>query len=687
MLKYEELYLNAKRKYLKLRGGVDDNNNSEINNNNNDNTEMFAQLNIFKSQKFFTIDEFNKLCDILKKTNVPFEDLYFGVPDVSMFKLSSFGVNKYDLSKIEFKKPTDYFRKPVLFLEDPEPDDIKQGYLGDCYLMAALCAMATTPNVIRDLFIDRSDVGVYGIKFYVDGKQRIIVINDLLPTYKWKLISAQSIPNRNLWVIMLEKAYAKLHNFYGAINGGIAGNSFNILTGAPTDYFINDPNKGGMISLIERNLKSGHYIECTFKDQTYNLFDQHAYAILNIVRLKYKNSSSEQILIQIKNPHRTEDWFGEWSGKLNKYFELTPEMKKSMQVEINQTIRDIIYNNINDIPNINSNDLDTAQLDIGYSAIESSNQDINNKGYDYYDYLNINDHNLDVNDLNIGLLQNIQNVNNENGIMKPNKKRIKIKINDKMKNKINDAIAKIKETYMEIMRDKAITNIKNIRRDLHIRDNILDSDIKKRIDGYLNRVDPNDWNKKSEHYINSSVNPELQRIFKGGNGDNKTDNINLQYGVDYGKSGIFFMSESDFLQNCKLVDVCYYHKNYVISTITSNYLTFTVGEKRKERLQITIQHPGFYYIYFRIQNPLINDTSGYILKDDYKTYTASYALELRDEQNYLLRESSYEVIAMTMEPGIYTINLSANRPKNFVNNDFPNETILLHIYGENIVNI
>lgn len=41
-----------------------------------------------------------------------------------------------------------------IFDNDPTPSDIKQGGLGDCYLLSAISALAEDPVRIKKLFLD-----------------------------------------------------------------------------------------------------------------------------------------------------------------------------------------------------------------------------------------------------------------------------------------------------------------------------------------------------------------------------------------------------------------------------------------------------------------------------------------------------------------------------------------------------
>ena len=118
---------------------------------------------------------------------------------------------------------------------DVQPSDIKQGLLGDCYLMAACASIALLPPeyLVHDLIIDCSDVGLFGVKFYFAGRWMSVAIDDRFPC----IISggvvrpcfAQPSSDGALWTCIIEKAFAKLMGSFEALIGGEAVDAQNYL--------------------------------------------------------------------------------------------------------------------------------------------------------------------------------------------------------------------------------------------------------------------------------------------------------------------------------------------------------------------------------------------------------------------------------------------------------------------------
>ena len=61
----------------------------------------------------------------------------------------------------------DIFDKPVFLHEGPTASDVRQGFNGDCWFLAALCTLCNKKDLIERVCVARDeDVGVYGFVFH-----------------------------------------------------------------------------------------------------------------------------------------------------------------------------------------------------------------------------------------------------------------------------------------------------------------------------------------------------------------------------------------------------------------------------------------------------------------------------------------------------------------------------------------
>lgn len=61
--------------------------------------------------------------------------------------------NVSEWSDVRWAKLSDKIKNQVVFYHKPDPRDIRQGYLGDCYFLAGLAALAEKPDRIFNLFL------------------------------------------------------------------------------------------------------------------------------------------------------------------------------------------------------------------------------------------------------------------------------------------------------------------------------------------------------------------------------------------------------------------------------------------------------------------------------------------------------------------------------------------------------
>lgn len=115
-----------------------------------------------------------------------------------------------------------FSNRPLFASSGPNPDDINQGYLGDCYYLAGLAAIADdSPQTLRNFIVDFDD-GTYGVRL---GNKFYRVDNDL-PVHNQSSTSpayAGFGAEGSLWVAVAEKAFAHYRygsNSYASIEGG-----------------------------------------------------------------------------------------------------------------------------------------------------------------------------------------------------------------------------------------------------------------------------------------------------------------------------------------------------------------------------------------------------------------------------------------------------------------------------------
>ena len=114
--------------------------------------------------------------------------------------------------------------------------------------MCALASLAERPKLVENLFITptKNADGVYRIKFCKNGEWVEVTVDDYIPCGPFKGPLFSRAHGNELWVLLIEKAYAKLHGSYCSLRGGHANEGMMDLTGCPSTIynFKNDKVKG-----------------------------------------------------------------------------------------------------------------------------------------------------------------------------------------------------------------------------------------------------------------------------------------------------------------------------------------------------------------------------------------------------------------------------------------------------------
>jgi calpain-15 len=277
--------------------------------------------------------------------------------------------------EIEWQRAVTYFESKLtaeqskegvrvkLFEDGVEPKDVAQGGLGDCWLISALACMSEHEGLLRTIFKTQefNERGKYSVRLY-DGRAKkwtVVTVDDNLPLLKGStsLLFAQP-KGQELWVVLIEKAFAKFCGNYVSLDGGNEIWAFEALTGDPVHCLLRKPEgwirhdlahmEGAIRKIGLRKVEKEVYTDDeTFgllrtyikqkalltasiasdgeqKDKDTGLVAGHAYSILDAKRF------DKVSLLKLRNPWGSFEWKGAWSDNAPEW-DKNPKIKKLCQ--------------------------------------------------------------------------------------------------------------------------------------------------------------------------------------------------------------------------------------------------------------------------------------------------------------------------------------------------------------------
>ncbi|OVA06359.1 Peptidase C2 [Macleaya cordata] len=213
--------------------------------------------------------------------------------------------------------------RPCLFSGAANPSDVCQGRLGDCWFLSAV-AVLTEVSRISEVIItpEFNDEGIYTVRFCIQGEWVPVVVDDWIPCEApGKPAFATSRKQNELWVSLLEKAYAKLHGSYEALEGGLVQDALVDLTGGAgeeidmrTAQAQIDLASGRLWSQLLRFKQEGFLLGAGSPSgsdvhvSSSGIVQGHAYSVLQVREVDGHK------LVQVRNPWANEvEWNGPWS--------------------------------------------------------------------------------------------------------------------------------------------------------------------------------------------------------------------------------------------------------------------------------------------------------------------------------------------------------------------------------------
>lgn len=126
--------------------------------------------------------------------------------------------------KIVWKRITEIVPNAKIVEDEIDPSDVQQGNVGDCYFLACISSIAEVPERIKRIFCHEMEInpwGIYRMQIVEQGVYKEIIIDDFIPVFEGTNRPVFCRPiGKEVWVMLLEKAWAKISGSYGDTSAG-----------------------------------------------------------------------------------------------------------------------------------------------------------------------------------------------------------------------------------------------------------------------------------------------------------------------------------------------------------------------------------------------------------------------------------------------------------------------------------
>ncbi len=185
-------------------------------------------------------------------------------------------------------------------------DDVMQGGLGDCYLLASLSAVAQThPELLKQAITTHRD-GTYTVTFYEredmskPPKAEKVTVDGKFAMRQGEFVYAAAREPKELWPQIFEKAYAQWKGGFGKTEGGMGADALQALTGATPDFGMITPTMkpDEVYGALKKALANGGCAVTLSQPftKTKGIVPDHAYTLLGV------EEKGGEKFVKVRNP-------------------------------------------------------------------------------------------------------------------------------------------------------------------------------------------------------------------------------------------------------------------------------------------------------------------------------------------------------------------------------------------------
>ena len=221
----------------------------------------------------------------------------------------------------------------MVIFNEVSPNEIRQGILSNSYFLCAISILAEQRNLIYRLFniTEPNDEGVYSVWLFINGNWKEILVDDYLPIVEYDNgveIAFSRASQDEIWVSLIEKAYAKAYGGYSNISRGNTIDALRDMTGAPIERLRITIDSEGVDRLwydMNDTYEKGFIMCCTtLSNMNYGgIIEGFTYSIIGFGSVVDEFGQSVR-MVKMRVPWGR-GWIGQWSEQDPRWFDANYE--------------------------------------------------------------------------------------------------------------------------------------------------------------------------------------------------------------------------------------------------------------------------------------------------------------------------------------------------------------------------
>ncbi|CAN7937930.1 unnamed protein product, partial [Ixodes hexagonus] len=281
--------------------------------------------------------DYDVLLEKCLEKKVLFEDPEFPCKDSTVYG------SKPAQGTLKWKRPGEISKCPQFITDGFSRFDVKQGELGNCWIVASTAILAMHKDLFRRVVPETQSfgkdkyAGLFHFRLWKDNRWVDVPIDDRLPVNEdGELKFMSSNTSGEFWSALLEKAYAKLHGGYAALEGGSGIEAMATYTGGLSEQIMLSKPPKNLFKTLTKAFERSSLVTCSIleKEKAANgIIALHEYSMTAVTKASLPGAGTVELL-RLRNPWGSSEWHGAWGDRSKEWKQLSEQKKKDIGLVI-----------------------------------------------------------------------------------------------------------------------------------------------------------------------------------------------------------------------------------------------------------------------------------------------------------------------------------------------------------------